>query len=230
MKNLSGFIVGPGALLVMVFFFLPWFTISCSNVEMQASGFDMATGESRDKLDEFGEEVVTATGDFSSSFDAGFESESDGGFTEDIAGEGTGDISINQNDEEAQELEADPMLWGILLVAVVALGLIAVRFMDVNLYPAAWAGTTYIVLGGVGLVIQFIKYLGLEDNIADPINDAASQSGGFVPFEFSYEAGFYLVGLGLLIIIVGGIIAFFEPKEAPVMRPAVPDAPMPWEQ
>ena len=42
-KQLSGFIAGPGGFLLLVFFFLPWISVSCSgNTLIEAKRFNEA--------------------------------------------------------------------------------------------------------------------------------------------------------------------------------------------
>lgn len=194
MKVASSILAGPVGLLVLVFFFLPWITISCSTQgfgpapdAVKASGFELATGDAYDEVIEMLTGSTAMLGDLGS--------------------QATGSTSSpSPSDEVPAELKAldtDPTLWLIPLAGLIALVVAGLRFfMPVS---SIIAGGTYLLVGIVGLGVQIMKYFDLRDlekNLEKPI-DAATPS--LIRFSFNDVWWYTMIGLGLL--IVAGLVA-----------------------
>jgi amino acid transporter len=254
MRFLSSLVAIPSSLLTLLFFFLPWvavtMTVSCQDMgieetrDMDASGFELTTGEAEDEFTVMSDEINTA-GDqmsqemFEEGFSEGFETgtgESD--FDSDSI-EFSTDTEAAETDEVAEASEgflaASPILGAVLFAAVVTLGLSLLRVFDPNIYPKMWAGVTYVVLGMLGLLAQLIHYFDMSSDFSD-IEDAIEDSfaGGEMfgissplQAQFDLQIGWYLTLFGLVAIVIAGMVAFTERE--PPKPPPDPNAPLPWE-
>lgn len=60
MKNLSSLISSGAGILILVAFFLPWITVSCSSISVSGSGYELATGTVGDEeLDDTDDDIET---------------------------------------------------------------------------------------------------------------------------------------------------------------------------
>lgn len=220
MKIASSIVAGPVGLLILLFFFLPWVTISCStegftglipeadssgapssDTKVEASGLKLATGDAYDEtLDLLTGGTASMLGDFET--------------------EGNGELSINTGDvssdapNELKALDADPTLWIIPLAGLIALSIAALRFFAP--FSSVIAGGTYLLLGIVALGVQIIKYFDLRDlkeQIEKPVDGSVSL------IEFTFNEAWWLTLVGLFLIIVAGLIA--------ILFETVPAAPSP---
>lgn len=226
MKIASSIIAGPVGLLVLLFFFLPWVTISCStdsfaglvpeaetegfpsaDTEVKASGLEMATGDAYD------EAMDMMTGGASSMLG-------------DLETSGNGEISVNSPEvsgeapNELKALDADPMLWIIPIAGLIALVIAGLRFAS-PISPII-AGGIYLLLGIVSLGVQIIKYFDLRDlkeTLEKPVDGSISL------IEFTFNEAWWLTMVGLFLLIVAGLVAIlFETapaaaEETPVFSP-----------
>jgi hypothetical protein len=208
LKQLSSFIAGPAGLVVILFFFLPWVTISCSGgaYEIEATGLDLATGDVIDQIEQ-------DTQSTASMMDAGLETE---GTTE-------ADISFSGGDLEADEvfteaLDTDNRLWLILVAGFIAAGLAIGRAALAMTNPNSpdlrpIAALVYIFVAVIGLGVQLIKYLALED-LRNEFKNAPEAMA-----SMSYEIGFWITLIALFGILVGGLVALI------IEGPATDQAP-----
>ncbi|MCB9436929.1 MAG: hypothetical protein H6673_08040 [Anaerolineales bacterium] len=208
MKIASSVVAGPVGLLVLLFFFLPWVTISCStegftglipeadssglpssDSKVEASGLKLATGDAYD------ETLDLLTGGTASMLD-GFEATGNGELSIE-----TGDVS-GDAPNELKALDADPTLWLIPLAGLIALSIAGLRFFSP--FPPIIAGGTYLLLGIVALGVQIIKYFDLRDlkeQIEKPVDGSLSL------IEFTFNEAWWLTMVGLFLIIVAGLVA-----------------------
>lgn len=140
---------GPGAVLVLIFFFLPWVTVSCGNQEIATfSGYDLAAGA----------EINT-------------------GFT-------------------TEKTEGDAAVFIIPAVALVA-GVLLV-LSSLNVMPGRVAGGGQVALAIVGVVILWLKWSQMEQ-------DVTAEGGAVAP-----EIGLWLTAAALAVIVLGGILTLIE--------------------
>lgn len=219
LKHLSSMIVGPAGALLFLFFFLPWVTVSCSGTNLiDASGYDLASGNALD-------EAEAEFADLDSMFTEDFES------TEGVTiTPSAGTITTDNATAESEVLDADAVVWLILVGAVITLGALAARYYA-GIGGVA-AGIAYVFAGIMGMAAFLMKYMDLED-LRDAVNDANNEGGGmsFTIVDFSYEIGFYLTGLALVLIIIAGLLAILiEPAaETTGQPPPPPDFTPSWE-
>lgn len=235
-KSLSSFISGPAGIFVVLFFFLPWITVSCGedieegdfdlglpSFKVEASGLDLATGNAKDDLEEqvlgLSEGVMAGFDDFD--FD-----ESSGTTTTPIEpSEG-----LDTNEEETA-LDADPLVWGILLVGIGAIIMAGIRFMLPDL--SIVSGIVYILLGMIGIGIQIMKYFDLEE-FSDDLKAAQEEADQIALITMSYNSAWWLTMVALFAIIIGGLIALLlddqlapQPQTASRSRFDLPSPPSP---
>jgi hypothetical protein len=110
------------------------------------------------------------------------------------------DLTQDQSADEETTEEGDIALWGIPLMAIGILVVVWLRYQ--NSIPAAQAAILYPVAGGIGLIIQFLKYLSLRSDVSD-----AEEQVGKGVIKITYEIGWWLTGLALVTIIVSGYVA-----------------------
>ncbi len=117
------------------------------------------------------------------------------------------DLTQDQSNDDVEE-EGDVALWLIPIAALVVLGAFATRFN--GQIEEKLAGLVYIIAGGIGLAIQFLKYLALRSDMQD-----AEEAVGEGMVELSYKYGWWLTALGLIAIIVAGFIHRQQPASPP---------------
>ena len=199
MKSISSLIAGPVGVIVVLFFFLPWVTISCAGgFKIEASGMDLARGSA---LDEFEDQVTTTAEGFVSGFED-FENFDDGS-SGSIEFDPTNESSLPPTEETA--LDADPLVWLILLAALLTVGIAVAHYMFPELKVVA--GFVYVILGAIALGVQIFKYFDLQD-LKSELESAQTAEGGFVFVNMSYSVWWWLTMLGLFAIVVAGLIAF----------------------
>lgn len=209
LKSLSSFIAGPAGVFLVLFFFLPWITISCAeglefdedvsgfpSLKVEASGLDLATGNAKDDLER---QVLSLSGGFDTGVDDFNFDNTDGVTTTSPSSSGGFDT-----EEEDTALDADPLVWGILLAGIGAIALAGIRFMMPNL--SIISGIIYIVLGVMGLAIQITKYFDLQ-NFSDDLKASQESAGDIAYITMSYNAAWWLTMLGLCTIVIAGLIA-----------------------
>lgn len=208
-KYLSAFIAGPAGFLVILFFFLPWVTISCTGgFDIEASGYDLASGNARDELEEMSTDIAnTATG-----------------FTEGLP---EGSVTVGEEDTtttttEDTALDSDPKLWLILLAGFMTLGAVALRLFSAS--SIILVGLVLVIVGGVGLGVQLIKYFDLQD-LKHEIEESQTSpelSMGF-SVRFEYNVAWWLTLLSLATIVIAGLVALVieSAPPVPVPRPAL---------
>ena len=205
-KSISSFIAGPAGICIALFFFLPWITVSCGDefeggdidfgfpsLKVEASGLDLATGNARDDLEQ---QLLTLT----EGATTGFEDLDFGDPTIDPI-DSTVDLE-SQSEETA--LDAEPLLWSILIVGLGAAVLAGIRFMYPDL--TVISGIVYIVLGIIGLVVQIMKYFDLE-KFSDDLKASQEGADQLAIITMSYNASWWLTMLGLFVIVIAGLIA-----------------------
>ena len=209
-KQLSGFIAGPGGFLLLVFFFLPWISVSCSgNTFIEASGMDLATGvdEGDIKLD-FNEAMFEDFGDFGygyGEFDPGY------GYGEFDPGYGEINVGADTSGESFLD-EADPKLFLIPMIGLVALGWAMVGFVQENVLNTITGIGLYIIPALIGGGIMVLKFVQIESDMNDLEAEQAAQ-GGFEIVALNYEAGWWISGFSLLAIFIAGAIIFLGEGE-----------------
>ena len=110
------------------------------------------------------------------------------------------DLTQDQSADEETTEEGDTALWGIPLMALGVLAVVWLRYQDS--IPAATAAILYPVAGGIGFIIQFLKYLSLRSDGSD-----AEEQVGEGVIKITYEIGWWLTALALVTIIVSGFVA-----------------------
>lgn len=203
-KQLSTFIAGPAGFIILLFFFLPWITISCSGAEiLDASGLALADGVDENDFkfntDELGLDESMFEGEESIEFDSSFQPE-------------------NPELSESSFLDADAKLYlipiiGLLGVIVAIVGFFEPRFLN-----------TYTVIGGLllpsllGGIIMLLKYLEISGDMSD-IEEALLAESGLNVIQLSYQAGWWLTLLGLVGLFAAGAVAFLaegQPARTPI--------------
>lgn len=203
-KYLSSFIAGPAGVLVVLFFFLPWVTLSCSGgFEVEASGYDLATGKAADKL----ENIAT---DLGNSITGGFNGmEGSSGLTFESS-----EVSAEDQVEETA-LNADASVWLILIVGLASVGITGARvYSDLSL---SVIGGLWVGVGLMGLIVQIIKYTDLQDLKHEIEAQNSTEMLGFL-LRFEYNTAWWLSLLALGLIIIGGLVAL-------VIEPGLGQAP-----
>lgn len=210
LKKLLNLIAGPVGGLVILLFFLPWVSVSCSGGDfigggeqtlVKGSGYDLAQG-----FDNSNVKVVEDT--------LGLE------FDET---EGNSDLSFNSGDAvgftengEDSEFQADPLMYLFPLIGLLAIIAAGIGWIETRLINPITSFGLYIVPTVLGLILLLYKYISLSDEI-DTANalintEQAAQSEGFALtlelLKLNIEYGWWLSGVGLLVLLVIGIILF----------------------
>lgn len=207
-KRLSTFVAGPAGLIILLFFFLPWITISCSGTDiLDASGMDLAGG-----VDENDFEINSSDFGLDESMleDSGLDLE------EDMEFEST--IQMDEPEvEQAGFLDGDAKLYlipiiGFLGVIVAAGGFFEPRFLN-----------TYTIIGGLllpsllGGLIMLLKYLEISGDMSDIEEETMAESGLNI-LQLSYQAGWWLTIVGLIGMFAAGAVAFLTEGQ-PALTP-----------
>ena len=213
-KSLSGFIAGPVGVILVLFFFLPWVTISCAgSFDIAASGMDLATGNA---LDEFEEQVTSLSDGLTDGLTSDF-----GEFDDGSSGSidfGSDDTSISDAETDTA-LDADPLIWLILIAAVATAAIAGARlFMPMMSEMRLLSGISYVALGLIALSVQVVKYFDLQDLKSDIETQQAAE--GFTFITMSYSAWWWLTMFGLFAIVVAGLIAILLEDQLPVQPQA----------
>ncbi len=198
MKSISSLIAGPIGVIVALFFFLPWVTISCAGgFEIEASGMDLARGSALDELED-------QAGAMTEGLVSGFEDfeNFDDGSSGSIEFDTTNESSLSPTEETA--LDSDPLVWLILLAALLTAGIAVAHYMFPELKDVA--GFIYVILGAIALGVQIFKYFDLQD-LKSELEAAQATEGGFIFITMSYSVWWWLTLLGLFAIVVAGLIA-----------------------
>jgi len=109
------------------------------------------------------------------------------------------DLSQDQTEGD-MEREGDTLLVVIPLAALVVLVAVWLRYSDQ--IQETIASRIYIIVGAIGLIVQFLKYLSLQSDLKD-----AEQEVGQGVIDLSYRYGWWLSAIGLVAIIVAGFVA-----------------------
>jgi hypothetical protein len=201
LKYLSSFIAGPAGVILILLFFLPWVTISCTGVKIEASGYDLATGNALDELEQLATDLAT-------------------GFTTGIDQELGGESSFSFDTPATTEnTEA---------TGVAALGAVALRFSITQ--SSQLAGIIYLMAGILGLAIQLVKYFDLQDLKRElESQTAGEQPFGISIIEFSYEPAWWLTMVALAAIIIAGLVVFLIEQAPPASQTVatLKDEPLP---
>lgn len=195
MKSVSSLIAGPVGVIIALFFFLPWVTISCAGgFEIEASGMDLARGSALDELEDQASSMTEG-------LISGFE-DFDDGSSGSIEFDPTNESSLSPTEETA--LDADPLMWLILLAALLTAGIAVAHYMFPELKLIT--GFVYVILGAIALGVQIFKYFDLQD-LKSELEAAQAAEGGFIFITMSYSVWWWLTLLGLFAIVVAGLIA-----------------------
>ena len=216
-KQLSAFMAGPGGLLLLVFFFLPWISVSCSgNKLIEGSGMDLAAGldESDVSLD------LTNMGLDESMFEE-FEFEE----IEPAPGEfdaPPGEFDFTQTESTFLD-EADPKLYLIPLIGLLTFGWAILGFVQEKLVNSISGIALYMVPALVGIVIMILKFVQIQNEFGDLETEAeATGEISFSIVSLTYEFGWWMSILSLLLIFAAGAMVFLgEGDSSP--RPAKVD-------
>jgi len=131
------------------------------------------------------------------------------------------ELTQDQSQDDIEE-SGDPWLFVIPIAGVVALVAAWMRYS--RQLEQAVASKIYILAGGVGLFVQFLKYMSLHSDL----KQAEEQIGpGLV--VLSYEYGWWLTALCLVAMIVAGFLAVEEQSGTAVGAPRGPTKAR-WEQ
>lgn len=233
MQKLSAIIGAPSGVLLLMFFFLPWITLSCeatgvgSENLVTASGMDLATGDAYTELEEG---LSDADSSVSSAFGA------DEFFTEDgITLEPTTDDSFttdaslsldeSDTDESFDVFKADGRLWLVPMAGLVAVIVAGLSFS--GMLPSIGSGAAYVLASVFAFAVYILKYMDLQD-FADDLETASVASAGTAAFVLKYEAGFYFTAAALFGIFAAGCVAilFDDMMQQPKRTATLPDLAM----
>lgn len=231
-KQLSAFIATPSGLLLLVFFFIPWITVSCDAGPLgeedisSSSGYALATGNAYDQFEDGlieaylnGAGLVGAEDVFSDPtlFPEGNELSLDDIMATDDT------VSDTADPESLDALRADSTLWVLPVVALLVLLIGVASFTD--LLPAIGSGVVYLLGAIGGIAVLALKFMDLQDFATELAEQTAPEED--IVFALQYEAGFYLTAFALIGIFVAGVIAIlFDAAPAPTRKPTA-TAPAP---
>lgn len=268
MNKLSAYISGPAGLFLFVFFFIPWVSITCAipflleeTSVMNASGFELATGQS---ADEFAQESCALVVDYGAgdsiaglaggwtqdnafgsdvlidgepsalfncdgiTFDAFFASTATTDVTAAVPVDPAESTASDLDPNEFEAIQADATLWAIPLIALLAMGLAAGRY--VNVLSGTVGGTVMMVLaiaGGAVLALKYLEFRDLADYLTtlsqDTSNDVTDTGESSLTVEglanLNYEPGWYVAILSLLTLFAAGAVGLFEDEVKPAPQP-----------
>jgi hypothetical protein len=225
LKKITGFLAGPAGILVILFFFLPWVSVSCNGAGffgasdetlLQGSGYDLANGFDEDNIE-------VGLDDFGFNADLG-----------DLQSE-SGDLSFSEGDfalveGEESEFDEDPLMYLIPFVGFLALVLASIGFLEPRLLNPITGFIFFILPPIAGLVAMILKYTALVDEIdlanEQALAESTTQGTQGLPAEFSFSAevfklnfeiGWWLTILGLVVILAAGIALFlYQERKRPV--------------
>lgn len=230
-QRLSAVIGAPSGILLLMFFFLPWVTLSCEAVGggsddlVNANGLDLATGDAYDSLEtniaEAGTSVSSAFGAedlFSSDGSIPLEPTTDDSFTTDAS------LSFEDSDtdESFDVFKADARLWLIPIAGLIALVVAGMSFS--GMLPSIASGAVYILASVFAFAAYILKYMDFQD-FTDELESTNVASAGTASFELNFEAGFYLTVAAIFGIFAAGCVAilFDDLMQKPKAPTALPD-------
>jgi hypothetical protein len=145
---------------------------------------------------------------------------------------GSDDTSISDAETDTA-LDADPLIWLILIAALATAGIAGARlYMPEMTEMRLIAGISYVALGLIGLGVQVVKYFDLQDLKSEIEAEQAAE--GFTFITMSYSAWWWLTMFGLFAIVIAGLIAILledqltkQPQAATPSSFNLPPAPSP---
>lgn len=202
LKSLGSYIAGPGGLAVLVCFFLPWISISCSDVKIiEGSGLDLYQGFDEDNV-VVDEEDLTQ-GLSLDGFEEDFESGGDFSF------ETTPSEPSTATDDTGEFLEeGDTYLLLVPIVGAFALLLTMAGLFEARILNPLTGAAMYLIPSLIGGAIMLFEYIDITGELQETIDE----SQGFVALNF--EVGWWLTVLGLFGMFAGGVMVFLDNSEA----------------
>lgn len=206
-NRISALIGMPSGFLILIFFILPWITISCEAVGfgdeklVSPSGLDLATGDAYDDFQTAAAEQNEATSTLGADSFFGEEVYSDPNTT-------VSEVSLTFDDVETDAsfdaLKADGLLWLIPIAGVLVL--VVAGLSMAGLLPSVIAGAIYLLAAIFGLAVYIMKYLDLQ-NLANYLdNNTGDIDYGFL-VTLRYEASFYMTAFALMGALAAGLVA-----------------------
>ncbi len=219
-KQISSLIAGPAGFIVLIFFFLPWITVSCSGQELiEASGLDLAQG-----VDD--NDVQVDLADFGMDESAFEDLEIEGGgeltFEDDVFNEPM--ISVGDTGTEGAGFleDGDAKLYFLPLIGLIALALVAGVYFEPRLLNMYTAIGGYMLPAGIGLIVMLVKYIEISNDMDDLAAQAAAD-GSLNLITSQYQFGWWMTVLALLSLFAAGVVAFLFADESAPARVAIAD-------
>lgn len=217
LKRISSLIAGPGGALLLLFFFLPWVSVSClGNDIITVSGYDFANGADEDNVNF----------DFSS---FGMEENLFGEMPPDAEFEiSPEDFVFSETEMETEDsfLEANALFWLIPIFALMIVAFAGISYFETKI-ANLWTGMlVYMLPALVVFGLMLAKYIEISGDIDDAETQAAAD-GMAGAIQASYEIGWWLTGLTLLAIFGAGVMLFLSTEESPAIASAAPPQPPP---
>ncbi|NJL92281.1 MAG: hypothetical protein HC915_00435 [Anaerolineae bacterium] len=216
LRRLSSILAGPAGLVILLFFFLPWVTVSCAGTDfLEGSGYDLAQGFDEDNI---------AVVDFSEL-----------GLPQDASAEGEASLTLSQTDD-GNAFEADAFLYLIPAFGVFAALLAGLSIFEVRIINTVTALGLLVLPGLLGLGLMALKYSALDSDV-DQMNEeamAAQQAtspedaqsmeqfelltgqalSSTLGVQLELEIGWWATVLGLVGLFVAGVMGFLAPPES----------------
>ncbi len=209
-RQLTTFIVGPAGFVILIFFFLPWITVSCSGTEiLDASGMKLASG-----VEENDFEVDASNFGLDESMFEGSGLEGSG----DIEFDST--LEVDDPGVEASFLDADAKLYLLPIIGMLALVIGAGSYFEPRLLNSVTVIGGLILPSLIGVIIMLIKYIQISGDMSD-IEEQSIAEGGINLIQLSYQPGWWLTILGLLAVFGAGALAFLTEGQ-PMAAAALP--------
>jgi hypothetical protein len=231
LKQLASMLAGPSGLLILIFFFLPWVSVSCEGASetgsdetiFTASGQDLAQGVDQD--------------DFNSELTEGLEQTTESAFSDigddsiTFESSSSPDLSSEFSNGEDSAFDADALLYLIPMIGLFGLVTAAIGFFEtrfLNLFTGAGLLLAPGLLGGLLLIWKYMQMAGeisdANSSASQPSTDGSFTFGPTPVIKLDIEYGFVLVFIGLAGLFIAGVMVMMAGPEPALAAPALPKA------